>query len=66
MIRLIVLEVFDFEYTFRYGFKNLQDLSKFLYKLNSDYNNFENEYYIHSAFLNEDQINRLDIEIIER
>lgn len=64
MRRLIVLEIFDYDYTYRYGFKNLQDLSNFLSNL--DYNDIEIEYYIYADWLNQDKINRLNIKIIER
>ena len=61
--KLIILEVYFFDGTARYGFNNIQDLCIYL----SSRVIFRHEScYIYETFFNEDRIKDLEIKIIEK
>lgn len=61
--KLIILEVYYFDATARYGFNNIQDLCTYL---SSHWVIFPHEFcYVYETFFNEDRIKALEIEIIE-
>lgn len=63
MKRCIILEIYDYDITYRYGFNDIRDLCDYLCR--TEFFGNETSCYIYYDWLNKEKIERFDIKMVE-